>query len=149
MFALREMNMQGQALFEEQMLPGSKAGGLGLAEGRCHFRVSRCMVGHCAWSLSPHLTLGVSCMFLRTLSKRRQLERSYGLFLAKLSLSRKLPPLLASLPSVVCVSAPCSVRKCQVEASAHLVGVIGPTYPPQSPLALPVQLRGRVGGYPK
>lgn len=44
MFALREMNMQGQALFEEQMLPGSKAGGLGLAEGRGHFRVSRCMV---------------------------------------------------------------------------------------------------------
>lgn len=52
MFALREMNMQGQALFEEQMLPGSKAGGLGLTEGHGHSRVSKRMLGHGTWALT-------------------------------------------------------------------------------------------------
>lgn len=88
MFALREMNMQGQALFEEQMLPGSKAGGLGLAEGRGHFRVSRCMVGHCAWALSASDSRGLVHVSENSLEKRPTGEIIW-VFLGKAELIKK------------------------------------------------------------
>lgn len=110
MFALREMNMQGQALFEEQMLPGSKAGGLGLAEGRGHSGVSRCMVGHGAWALSASDSRGLVHASENFLEKTPTVETVW-VFLGKAELIKKTAPPPPSLPSMVCASAHCSVPK--------------------------------------
>lgn len=115
MFALRAMNMQGQALFEEQMLPGSKAGGLGLAEGRGHSHsgVSRCTVGHGAWALSASDSRGLVHASEDFLDETPTGETVW-VFLGNAELIEKTappPPLPPSLPSVVCASAHCSVPK--------------------------------------
>lgn len=131
------------------MLPGSKAGGLGLAEGRGHSHsgVSRCTVGHGAWALSASDSRGLVHASEDFLEETPTGETVW-VFLGNAELIEKTAPLphFRHLFPVWCAHqliARCP--KCQEQASACLVGGRRPSLPSTITFRASCPIKGRKG----